>query len=93
MQLENIYHRSAFSDCYAVNTEEIIIRIRTGKDVTGVNVIHGDPYSAGISASHPWSGEIPPMSVCHLPGQKIPYGIRLCQTVLEEEIIVKSENL
>lgn len=63
MRLESIMHRSAFTDCYAVDKEEIVICIRTGKDVTGVNIIHDDPYMAGISAGHPWSGQVSPMEL------------------------------
>lgn len=61
MRLESIIHRSAFTDCYALNKEEIVIQIRTGKDVTGVNLIHEDPYIAGCSAFHHWEGKSVPM--------------------------------
>lgn len=61
MKLESIIHRSAFTDCYAVDTEKIVICLRTGKDVTGVNLVHEDPYIAGVSAGHPWSGKTSPL--------------------------------
>ena len=44
MNLSAISHRSLFADCYAKNRQEIVINIRTGKDITGVNLIFADPY-------------------------------------------------
>lgn len=61
MRLETIEHRSAFMDCYAYNENEIIIRIRTGKEITAVNLIHDDPYLKGISPQNFWSGQTSPM--------------------------------
>lgn len=61
MRLDCIMHRSAFTDCYARNEEEIILNIRTGKDITAVNVIHEDPYIAGCSGRNPWEGKPVPM--------------------------------
>ena len=65
MNLNAIIHRSVVPDCYALNREEVVIRIRTGKDITAVNLIHGDPYSFGISGGFRWDGQIVPMAVRH----------------------------
>ena len=65
MNLNAISHRSVAPDCYALNREEVVIRIRTGKDITAVNLIHGDPYSFGISGGFRWDGQIVPMAVRH----------------------------
>ncbi len=56
MDLSAIVHRSAFSDCYAVNDSEIIVNLRTGKDVTGVSLIHGDPFAGGSMGFKAWEG-------------------------------------
>lgn len=56
MRLDCIMHRSAFTDCYARNDKEIVLNVRTGKDITAVNVIHEDPYIAGCSGHSPWIG-------------------------------------
>lgn len=56
MDLGSITHRGAFSDAYALNESDIMLKLRTGKDITEAYVIHGDPYSAGVSPNHPWSG-------------------------------------
>lgn len=63
MELGSIYHRAAFADCYARNREEIVIRIRTGKDITGVKLVCGDPYTAGISGESSWAGECVSMTL------------------------------
>lgn len=57
MDLGSIYHRAAFADCYGFDEEKVCIRIRTGKDITGVNLVYGDPYTAGISGESSWTGE------------------------------------
>ena len=57
MKLDAISHRSALTDCYALNQNEIVLNIRTGKDVTAVTLFHGDPYAHGISGDIKWSGD------------------------------------
>lgn len=57
MKMDCIIHRSAFTDCYALNEEVVVLNIRTGKDITGVNVIYEDPYIAGCSGQSPWKGK------------------------------------
>lgn len=61
MNLSAISHNSAFTDCYAKNTEEVVVNIRTGKDITAVNLICEDPYSHGISGDFRWYGNTIPM--------------------------------
>ncbi len=56
MRLESILHRSAFTDCYALDHETVVLNLRTGKDVEAVSVIHEDPYSSGLSIDSPWKG-------------------------------------
>ena len=56
MEFGSIRHRSAFTDCYALNADEIIVNLQTGKDVTAVSIIHDDPYAGGCTGLKPWSG-------------------------------------
>lgn len=56
MNVSAISHRSAFSDCYAVDADEIIVSLRTGKDVTDVGLIHDDPFAGGCTGHMPWNG-------------------------------------
>ena len=62
MDLSSIHHRCAFTDCYARNADELVISLRTGKDITAVTLIHGDPYAGGCMGMKPWSGEPAPMA-------------------------------
>ena len=62
MNLGAITHRSAFSDCYALNKDEMVLNIRTGKDVTAVNLICEDPFAYGIAGDHRWYGKTVPMT-------------------------------
>lgn len=77
MQLDSIIHRSAFSDCYAVNENEIMINIRTGKDITAVNIIQDDPYTAGSGAASSWTGQALAMELTKELRHCYIWGIRL----------------
>ena len=61
MNLSAISHRSLFTDCYAKNETEVTLNIRTGKDITGVNLLFDDPYAYGISGDIHWVGKPLPM--------------------------------
>jgi len=63
MNLSAVSHRSLFADCYARNKEEIVLNIRTGKDITAVNLIFEDPYAHGIGSNVEWTGRTMPMKV------------------------------
>jgi len=63
MDLRAVSHRSLFSDCYALNDREIVINIRTGKDITGVNLLFDDPYAYGIGSAAQWVGKPKPMEL------------------------------
>ena len=63
MNLEGIIHRCAYTDCYARNENELVINIRTNKDITAVNFIHEDPYINGVSGRRPWYGRRTSMNV------------------------------
>lgn len=63
MNLSAISHRSLFTDCYAKNEKEVTLNIRTGKDVTAVNLMFDDPYAYGISGDIHWIGRVLPMEL------------------------------
>ena len=56
MNLNAIAHRSALTDCYMLDKDTAVLNIRTGKDVTGVNLVYEDPYAYGISGDIHWIG-------------------------------------
>lgn len=63
MNVNAIFHRSVLTDCYALNRDEIVLNIRTGKDVTAVTLVHGDPYAYGLSGDAKWEGSRLPMTL------------------------------
>lgn len=63
MNLSAISHRCAFTDCYALNRDEIVIELHTGKDVTAVSIIHDDPFAHGCMGHKPWYGTPAPMEL------------------------------
>lgn len=63
MNLSAVSHRSFFADCYGRNGKEVTINIRTGKDITGVNLLFDDPYAYGISGDIHWIGKPMPMKM------------------------------
>ena len=63
MERSTIMHRSTLTDCYALDQDTAVINIRTGKDITAVNLIHEDPYAYGISGDIHWIGKVLPMEL------------------------------
>lgn len=61
MNLNAIVHKSAWTDCYALDADTVVLNIRTGKDISAVNLICGDPYAYGISGDIRWMGKTVPM--------------------------------
>ena len=57
MDFGRIYHRCAYTDCYALNENEIVVNLRTGKDVSAVQIIHDDPFAGGATGHMPWNGK------------------------------------
>ena len=57
MELGSILHRSMGNDCYALNKNEIVVNLRTGKDVTSVTLIHDDPFAGGATGFAAWDGK------------------------------------
>lgn len=58
MNLAAIYHRTSDNYCYAINDDELIINIKTGKDVHEVYLIYGDPYTNGtLGGKSGWDGK------------------------------------
>lgn len=63
MELGSISHRSAHTDAYALNADEIVINLRTGKDITAVSLIHADPFAGGATGFAAWDGQPDPMVI------------------------------
>ena len=57
MNFAAISHRSAFTDCYPRSADELVINLRTGKDIKGVTLIHDDPYAGGAMGHMAWDGK------------------------------------
>lgn len=62
MNFEGIFHRSGM-DCYALNENELVINIRTNKEITAVNLICEDPFINGSSGRNPWHGKTEQMDI------------------------------
>ena len=63
MNFQAVYHRTSDNYCYSLNSEELIVNIKTGFDINRVFIHYGDPFSAGIlGGDEEWKGireEIP----------------------------------
>lgn len=58
MELGNITHRATGNECYALDKDRLMISLKTGYDVTAVELCYGDPFSAGImGGAEQWQGE------------------------------------
>lgn len=57
MNLAAIYHRTDENYCYPLNSEDLLISIKTGYEVDRIVLYHGDPFSHGIAGSNQnWQG-------------------------------------
>ena len=57
MDFNSVYHRANDNYCYPLNEYELIINIQTGYDVKEVNIVQGDPFTAGIlGGAETWIG-------------------------------------
>ena len=56
MNIAAIEHKCNSNFCYALNDAELMIILRTGKEVTSAYLISEDPYINGISGRIPWFG-------------------------------------
>lgn len=57
MNLGAVEHKCNATFCYPLNDDEIIITLRTCKEVASAYIISEDPYINGISGRVPWSGK------------------------------------
>lgn len=48
MDFQAVYHRNADNFCYPLDTEQLIVNLKTGYDVKRVFLHYGDPFLAGI---------------------------------------------
>ncbi len=57
MNFSSVYHIATDNFCFALNENELIIRIQTGYDVDKVELVYGDPFMNGIFGSKDsWGG-------------------------------------
>ena len=56
MNFAAISHRGMSPDAYALNENEIVINLRTGKEITSVSIIHDDPFAGGATGFAAWDG-------------------------------------
>ncbi|MBE5927435.1 MAG: alpha-glycosidase [Lachnospiraceae bacterium] len=58
MNLSAIYHKSCDNMCYALDEDNVVITIRTGKDIDKVIIHSGDPYTSGtMGGCNTWYGD------------------------------------
>ncbi len=62
MNLSAIYHVSDGNFCYPLDEDRLLIKLRTGKEITEVELVWGDPFDRGLFGSDAgWDGEHVPM--------------------------------
>lgn len=58
MNLAAVSHKVKDNECYPLNQDELMICLRTGKDVEAVSLYVGDPFDGGILGGNwEWHGE------------------------------------
>ena len=59
MNFSSVYHIATDNFCFALNEDELIIRVQTGYDVDRVELVYGDPFMNGIFGSKDsWGGDL-----------------------------------
>lgn len=59
MNFSSVYHIATDNFCFALNEDELIIRVQTGYDVDKVELVYGDPFMNGIFGSKDsWGGDL-----------------------------------
>lgn len=57
MQFEAVYHRTSDNYSYPLNEEDLIINLKTGREVEQVFLYYGDPFENGILGGNwKWTG-------------------------------------
>ena len=57
MNLAAVEHFAFDNYCYPLNKDELVINIKTGKDVKQLFIVSGDPFAAGIMGGDwKWKG-------------------------------------
>ncbi len=57
MNQSAIFHRTSEQMSYSFSEDELVVNLKTGKDVEKVFLIYGDPYQAGIAGGNEaWTG-------------------------------------
>jgi len=57
MKFEAVYHRTSDNYCYPLNENDLIINLKTGRDIEKVFLCYGDPFENGIlGGSCQWTG-------------------------------------
>lgn len=58
MNLPAIYHRTSDNYCYPINEDELIINLKTGYDVSSVEIVYNDPFEGDITnGTWQWIGK------------------------------------
>jgi hypothetical protein len=47
MKFEAVYHRTSDNYCYPLNENDLIINLKTGRDIEKVFLCYGDPFENG----------------------------------------------
>lgn len=56
INISAISHRSAYDQCFCLDESTLVIRLRTGKEITSVTIFQADPFEDGISDKSRWQG-------------------------------------
>ncbi len=63
MNFAAVYHRSTPDMCYSPDGNEIVINIRTDRDVDAVYLVHEDPFIHELNRKSEWYGRRERMSL------------------------------
>ena len=65
MNYSAIEHKAFDNYCYCLNENQVLVTLKTGKDIDKVEIVWGDPFDGGVMGEHGvWSGTACEITEC-----------------------------
>ncbi|MBQ1716982.1 MAG: alpha amylase N-terminal ig-like domain-containing protein, partial [Ruminococcus sp.] len=77
MNFAAVYHRSTPDMCYSPDGNEIVINIRTDRDVDAVYLVHEDPFIHELNRKSEWYGRRERMNLSRELRYQVIYTLRV----------------
>ena len=77
MNFAAVYHRSTPDMCYSPDGSEVVVNIRTGREVDAVYLVHEDPFIHELNRRREWYGRREKMTLSRELAYQVVYTLRV----------------